>query len=106
MKRALSNVSCKFGAPLGRPNIIPADRLIGKLYLGKLKWVDWDYDEGGAYWGCTGRGLNMYRATGETATNPIEPVEIFVRALNRKEAKEKVTDILQVTAKRTPKFFR
>ena len=89
MKTKLSEVSCKYGAPLGRHNSIPADIITAsKLYLEKLGWVDGDYDVGGAYWGNVGSD-NVYRATGETHT---ETVEIFVRAKDREEAKAKVRE--------------
>jgi len=65
MKRPLSNVSCKFGAPMGRTPTIPDNKLLGKLHLEKLEWVDGDYDKGGAYWGRSG-SENIYRAYGET----------------------------------------
>jgi len=89
MKTELSNVSCKYGAPMGRSNAIPDDiETAGKLYLEKLKWVDWDYDRGGAYWGQT-EGDNIYRASGESTT---EQIEIFVRASNRDQAKDLVRE--------------
>lgn len=91
MKLKLEKMDCKYGAPLGRPNIIPADiKTVGKLSIRKLRWVDGDYDEKCAYWGNTGKD-NIYRAIGETAT---ADVEIFVRATSREEAKEKIQDMI------------
>jgi len=102
MKRTLPNLSCKYGAPMGRPNSIPDDiHTAGKLYLGRLKWIDWDYDKGGAYWGRV-NGDYIYRATGETET---EQVEIFVRAKSRDDAKEQVKDIF-FDKGTYPKFYR
>ena len=83
---------------MGRRNAIPDDiQTAGKLYLEKLEWVDGDYDQGGAYWG-GGMGDNIFRATGESAT---EQIEIFVRAKSRKQAKSEVRSIFPEA-----KFFR
>jgi len=98
MKKELSAVSCKYGAPMGRRNIIPDDiETAGKLYLNRLEWVDGDYDKGGAYWG-GGMGDSIYRASGETAT---ETVEVFVRAVTREDAKAEVTELIK-----SAKFYR
>ena len=103
MKTELSNVSCKYGAPMGRPNRIPEDiATAGKLYLGKLEWVDWDYDKGGAYWGQS-KGEYIYRASGESET---EQIEIFIRAKDRPQAKAKVIDVLEATVNYTPTFYK
>lgn len=89
MKRKLEKLSCKHGSPMGRANHIPEDietyLLTGKLHLVRLKWVDGDYDEGGAYWGNSGDYI--YWAYGETAT---EQIDIFVRATDRNDAKLKL----------------
>ena len=98
MKSKLSNVACKYGSPMGRRNSIPDDiNTAGKLYLERLKWVDGDYDKGGAYWGQNGCN-HVYRASGESET---EQVEIFVRAITRNEAKELVKEHFPQA-----KFFR
>lgn len=99
MKRKLPDVSSKYGAPMGRRNNIPNDiETVGKLHLVKLKWVDGDYDQGGAYFG-GGQGDNIYWAYGETAT---EQVNVFVRATCRIYAKIEVAVALSiVTGKRT-----
>jgi len=85
----LSKVSSKYGAPMGRWNTLPENQSLScKLHLEKLRWVDGDYDQGGAYWG---HGTDIYRAygdVGEVAT------EVFVRAANREEAKTLVRDHL------------
>ena len=98
MKTELSKVNCKYGAPLGRSNVIPADiETAGKLYLEKLEWVDSAYTYDGTYWG-GGLGDNIYCASGETATGRID---IFVRAKSRDEAKELVSNLVP-----TVKFYR
>lgn len=61
-----------------------------KCYLRKLRWVDGDYDEQGAYWGYTS-GTNIYWANfdiGETNE------DIFVRATSREDAKAQVREQL------------
>jgi hypothetical protein len=83
MNLKLSNVSCKYGAPMGRPNVLPEDRNAKvKLRLVRLRWVDGDYDQGGVYWGNPG-GSSIYWAT-DGAT------DVFVRAKSRVEAKVQV----------------
>lgn len=48
----LSEVSNRYGAPMGRRNELPDDiEAPITLTLERLKFVDGDYDEGGAYWG-------------------------------------------------------
>jgi hypothetical protein len=79
----LPNVSCKYGAPMGRPNVLPEDRNAKvKLRLVRLQWIDHDYDQGGAYWGNPG-GSSIFWAT-DGAT------DVFVRAKSRVEAKAQV----------------
>lgn len=98
MKTKLSNVSSKYGASMGRDDSIPSDiNTAGKLHLKQLKWIDGDYDEGGAYWGQT-IGEHIFWATGESAT---QQIEIFVRAKNRNHAKSEVKNVFPEA-----KFFR
>lgn len=99
MKRTLQKIECKYGAPMGRRNYIPTDiNTVGKLHLEKLQWIDGDYDYGGAYWGCGGRGQNIYWAYGDTNA---EQVDVFVRAVGRNQAKEMVREIIA-----NAKFYR
>ena len=59
-----------------------------KVYLRKLKWVDSDYDEQGAYWGYE-YGTAIYWANFDTTeTNE----DIFVRATSRQDAKNQVLE--------------
>lgn len=91
MKLKLEKACSNRGSDMGRPNRIPADaHTVGKLHLIRLKWVDGDYDEGGAYWGRSfhnGSGDYIYCCYGETKT---EQLRIFVRAGTRSEAKSQV----------------
>lgn len=85
----LSDVSGKYGAPMGRAASLPEDtNSFLSLRLKKLKWVDGDYDSGGAYWG-GGLGDFIF-----CAYNLHEGVEVFVRAKSHKHAEEKVLTIL------------
>ena len=71
------------GAQMGRRNTLPANpAALLKLRLVRLRLVNGDYDAGGAYWGFTA-GTAIYWAYGESA-------DIFVRAADRQDAKERV----------------
>ncbi len=102
----LSEGSSRYGAQMGRRNAIPesldARAVPCLLRLVRLKWIDGDYDQAGAYWGATramhwrGPGARpvldyVYRATGEIGA---EAVEVFVRAVSRSDAKAKVRKTL------------
>lgn len=78
------------GSRMGRRNSIPHDTGNAKLHLRKLRWVDGDYDAGGAYWGNTGKD-SLWRATGESET---EQIEIFVRAVSRNQARTEVSKLV------------
>lgn len=56
------------------------------LPIERLKWVDGDYDQGGAYWGNSG-GTSIYRARGDMEGED-STVELFVRAASLADAKE------------------
>ena len=84
------------GAQHGRPNIIPTGLTEKgtqsvKLHLERLRWVDGDYDQGGAYWGRS--NSNVYCAWGKWGINMVF-VQVFVRANSRKDAKSLVWDDL------------
>ena len=64
IKRVVTQLSCKYGAPMGRPNVgkQPATITSGrngriykshqtKVYDKRVPMVDGAYDIGGAYWG-------------------------------------------------------
>ena len=87
MKLNLSKACSERGADMGRPNRLPQDvNALIKLRMERLKWVDGDYDEKGAYWG-NSSGASIYCAY-------MSNVQIFVRAKSRKDAKSLVRDIL------------
>ena len=57
-----------------------------KCYLRRLRWVDGDYDEQGAYWGYV-PGTSIYWANFDIGdTNE----DIFVRATSREDAKAQI----------------
>lgn len=76
----LSNVSSKYGAPMGRPTI--ADDPSARVRLFKMIFVDGDYDRGGAYWG---GDSTIYVALGDG-------FQAFRRAETREEAKQSLLD--------------
>lgn len=77
-------VSSRYGAPMGRRNVLPDGP--AKLHLERVRMVDGDYDPGGAYWG-GGLGTEpLYVAWDENGT------QLFVRAGNREEAKQRILD--------------
>lgn len=89
----LTQLSCKYGAPMGRRETHDIDREDpAKFYLQYVPFVDGAYDRGGAYWGCP---ANLYRAYAAFEWDPNEKVletEMFVRANSRDEAKAKVRE--------------
>ena len=50
INKIITEVGTKYGAPMGRPNVgkKPIDK---KVFDCKVKFVDYAYDAGGAYWG-------------------------------------------------------
>jgi hypothetical protein len=110
----LPSGSSSRGAQMGRRNILPAAQPATiKLHLIRLKWADGDYDQWGAYWGNSGR-TSIFAAVSETifpwisnwdGSTVSDPhrVEIYVRAINRADAKCSVRKTLAGTA---VKFYR
>ena len=95
MKLNLSKACSSRGADMGRPNRLPSNILAPiKLRMERLKWVDQDYDAGGAYFG-GGNGDYIYCAWCVPETShPLPLVQIFVRVKNRRDARVAVRDIL------------
>lgn len=92
MKPILPSGSSARGAQMGRSNILPTNiNEPIKLRMEKLRWVDGDYDQFGAYWGA---GNDIYCAYAYV-NEPIDydfSVCIFVRAPHRTAAKMLVRD--------------
>jgi len=73
------------GSQMGRRNILPPDVTAPiKLQMERLKWVGYDYDQGGAYWGRT-NGDFIFCAWKDDA-------QVFVQAKNRTQAKQLVRE--------------
>lgn len=72
----LPEVDFQRGAPMGRPEWTDDPTAPARCF--RVRFVDGDYDEGGAYWGAP---ANVYCCTNG------EGLQIFTRADSRKEAK-------------------
>jgi hypothetical protein len=73
MKPFEQPVYAKYGAPMGRHGPVPS----GKVRLERVRFVDGDYDKGGAYWG---GGTPLYCAWNDEGA-------VYVRAPSREVAK-------------------
>lgn len=78
------------GSSMGhRSSHVRSDEKV-KCYLRRLRWVDGDYDEQGAYWGYVD-GTHIYWCNFDLGdTNE----DIFVRATSRDDAKQQVREQL------------
>lgn len=82
------SVSNRFGAPMGRANLIPSNpSTVKALSIVFVPFTDGDYDAGGAYWGGGKDSLPLFCAWGESDT---EQAAIYVRAAGYPEAVEMV----------------
>lgn len=83
----LPSAASMFGAQMGRkPNHgDPAAAL--KFTIEKLRWVDGDYDPGGAYWGYVA-GTHIYRCEADGAED--ETVTEWLRGVSRGDVKEQL----------------
>ena len=80
---------------MGRPNHISEPDFPVKFHLRKLRFYDYCYDKGGAYWGM---GNPIWHAWGDAEE---EEQELFTRAATRKEAKEYILSLFP-----NAKFYR
>lgn len=78
------------GADMGRPNKIGEPQ---RLYLQRVRFVDHDYDTGGAYWGGGRDSLPIWCAFAGNAEDVIDTM-IFVRAKDRKAAKTAIMEVI------------
>ena len=79
------------GSGMGRTNLLPfqfmgTNAVPIKLQMERLKWVDYDYDSAGCYWGRSNND-HIYCAWKDN-------VQVFVRTINRAAAKKAVRDLL------------
>ena len=72
----ITQVSCKYGAPMGRTSDNPANFAGIKVHLAKVP-LKGDYDAGGAYWGS---GMPLWCAWSDEAV-------MYIRAPTRQQAK-------------------
>ncbi len=94
MKLVLSSGSSKYGAQMGRGDTLPENLNEPiKLRLERLRWVSYDYDQFGAYWGHTPNEFIYCAFT--------DGYRMFVRANNRDKAKRLVRETLSQA-----KFYR
>ncbi len=92
LAKPCNNATSKYGASMGRssqPQGTPE-----KLHLQRMRWEDGDYDTGGAYWGGGSKAGDMWCAFSPDDTINDEPIMVFVRAHNRKEAEAEVLEQL------------
>ena len=80
-------VGSKYGAPMGRGQSVP---LLGKVRFRRVRFVDGDYDKGGAYWG---GGTPLFYAHGAEGTYT------YVRAADRDGAREALQEFLDYDAR-------
>lgn len=102
----LTDVNCRFGAPMGRQSRIAVDdpeTFDKRIHLVQLRMVDGDYDEGGAYWGAGDRRIGwMYRAYyWDPKCESEQQIDYFLRATGREDAKSKLREELP-----NVKFFK
>jgi len=76
--KQFEKVNCKYGAPMGRPEIL--NDFTGQARCFKVIMVNGDYDDGGCYWGGY-QSLPLYCATNGKG------FMMFTMASSRKEAK-------------------
>lgn len=82
MTPTLSNVSSRYGAPMGRVERHSPALPAARFYLRRVPINSGGYDAGGAYWGL---GAPLYWATCTTGA-----AEFFFRARTRDAAKAEV----------------
>jgi hypothetical protein len=88
----MNDAGSKYGADMGRSN--QTEGTPERLHLQRLRFVDGDYDTGGAYWGGNSKAGCIYCAFSPEDTENEFPIRVFVRAIDRQEAKEKVLALL------------
>lgn len=80
----------QYGSSMGRRNRI--NGIPEKLHLQRMRFVGYDYDAGGAYWG--GRSDPMYCAFSDKQTENEFPIMVFVRGRDRDDAKKNALEVL------------
>lgn len=88
MSKQFEKAFCQYGAPMGRPSQMKPENFQGKTRCFRVRLVDGDYDDGGAYWG--GGGLPVYCARNDSG------LFMTTRANSRAEAKVAFQDEAKV----------
>ena len=83
MRNPTPEVSCKYGAPLGRRSTPILDTDAGRISLQKIPLDTGGYDRGGAYWGI---GQPLYCAQDQNGDT------MYFRAWSRDSAKHHVLE--------------
>jgi hypothetical protein len=90
MPKQFSDVSSKYGAPMGRRSY--CGEPTAKVHLFRVRLVGGDYDDGGAYWGGY-PSPPLYCARALDSTDDCSGgVQLFVRAKNRDDAKRQILE--------------
>lgn len=80
----LSKVSCKYGAPMGRPGAHPGDDPHCVIRVSRVRLDAGGYDSGGAYWG---HGEPLWYASGvDVFGDARSAIEDFARAPSKTAA--------------------
>jgi hypothetical protein len=86
---ALTKAYSRYGASMGRSDVHDdgsKSRPVAFLLI-RLRWVDGDYDDGGAYWGAT-KGEHIYRAYCPDGVD--NQIDIYKRAASFQDAQRQV----------------
>lgn len=98
-KIVFPNVDCKYGAPMGRSDLMPGNMYAPiKLHLRRVRLVNGDYDAGGAYWGgaCGNPDNRLWVAWGHETDEEngiMSLVRMTFRARSRDIVKAKIREL-------------
>jgi hypothetical protein len=81
LPKQFDDVPCKYGAPMGRRDYVHNPEAEVELF--RVRMVDGDYDDGGAYWGGGRDTPPLFCARDDQGE-----VQVFYRAKDREEAKQ------------------
>ena len=101
LKRPCNKACDRYGASMGRQGNKTGNP--ERLHLQRIRFVDGDYDTGGAYWG---GDTPLFCAFSDEQTQNDIPIMVFVRASNRAEAKEMVLSELSASGSGRWTFYQ
>ena len=85
--KQFEEVSHRYGTPMGRREYgIPTDAAPRSIHLFRVRFVDGDCDDGGAYWGAPIHGVKPLYCARDCARDQDGAYLRFVRASSREEA--------------------